>query len=294
LAFIVVGGNVFVDNAAWMARRLGLSEFAVGVGIVGIGTTLPELFVSVTAAARHSSGIAYGNVVGSIIANAALIAGLVLVMASPLSVDRSELRHGSFFFLAGFTVFTFAAMRFGQISRATGIVLAFLFALHMFFLFANNRDASCVRAQGSILPKFLALAIGGAAMFLGSRFLVDNTQRLAVHFGVAEKLLGLTLVAIGTSLPELATAVIAIVRRHSAMSLGNLIGANVLNITLVPGFAAIVSPIAVEASSGRFELAFAAAAMLLLCVPLLKKKCSHWLGGIALLGCFAVYLCFIL
>ena len=229
LAALVRGGDWFVDGAVAMATRFRLPETLIGATVVSIGTTLPEVMVSVTSAASGHGELAYGNAVGSVLCNAALIAGLSITVRPGESQRREAALPTVFFFLAA-GLYCAAAYGMGGFGRGTGFALLALFALYLAVTVRQLRNREGEREEpvlgGSFRREIVLLLLGAAAIALGARLLVEHGTLLARALGVPEAVIGLTLVALGTSLPELATAVTALCKGHGALSLGNILGAN--------------------------------------------------------------------
>ncbi len=298
LVIVVVGSNLFLDTAVRLSRSMGLSEIVIGATLVSIGTTLPELLVSTTAAAGGHSEMALGNAIGSVICNTALIAGFVQCV-KPSAIDRKSFGKSSLMFFVSAAVFLIFAILFQGINRAGGIVLIALFMLYSFFML--NKTKTAVIAARNIrtvdrngIVKDVALLIAeGALMYIGAKFLVDYGSVLALWMGVPESVVSLSLVALGTSLPELLTAVNALRKGHGAISLGNIIGANTMNLLLVSGTSSLIRPLSMPGWMLRIDLPFMVAVVALLCIPaLIKGRMMRW-QGVALLVCYALYLMYL-
>ncbi len=253
LVLLIKGGDWFVDGATGIAHRFHLPELLIGATVVSIGTTLPEVMVSATAAVGGHGEIAYGNAIGSIICNTALISAITISVAPGL-VDRKSLRTpvAAFFISAAFYV---AMALTGSFERWSGIVLLVMFVVYMFITvrqaFKNPEqveadEAGEEEAAGNSISKdILLLVIGAALIAVGARLLVNNGTIIAEALGVPESVIALTFVALGTSLPELVTAITSLIKGHGALSLGNVIGANIFNLVLVSGMSITLNPFAV-------------------------------------------------
>ena len=295
VALIVKGGDWFLDGAVWMAEATGVPKFIIGATIVSMGTTLPELTVSVTGVLQGEVDLAVGNAVGSVTANLGLILGLS-VLCMPSGVDRR-----SFCFKAGMMLASAAALwwfcREGRLSLWAGFILfaAFLCGLFKDLAAARSqiRDSAKRPASspGEWRKKLARFGAGLAAIGIGARLLIDHGSNLALALGVPTGIIGVTMVAVGTSLPELVTTLTAIARRESAMSVGNVIGANVLNL-------AMILPVCSAVSGGRLTLSAQAVEMdipvcLLFCAlavlpPMARGRFFRWQGA-ALLALYAGY-----
>lgn len=278
---LIKGGDWFVDGATGIARRFHLPEILIGATVVSIGTTLPEVMVSAGAAMQGSGSIAYGNAIGSIICNTALIAALTIAI-KPGAAARKSLVIPVVFFFASAAIYCFAAYVLGTFSRLIGIVLLVTFVTYMVSTVVRMKksaasvatvqaeeqgqtavsevelemlsgedhviESKATGTKDSLLKDIVLLVIGAVLIAFGADFLVDNAIIIAQSLGVSEKVIGLTIVALGTSLPELVTAITSLVKGHGSLSLGNIIGANLFNLVLVSGAAVTISPFAVPVS----------------------------------------------
>jgi cation:H+ antiporter len=251
--FTLLGGaELLVRGAAWFALVLGLRPMVVGVTIVAFGTSTPELVVSVVDVLQGSRGLAAGTVFGSNIANIALIVGLSALIR-PMRQTWGDAVFESLF-LVGITLLTPIALLSAEVGRVEGVVLVLLLALFVALVARRARPAGRTETpagemRARVKPKTVALyalsVVGGiAGLMLGAQWLVDGSKGMAMEFGVSESLAGQTIVAIGTSLPELATSVVAALRGQTAIALGNVIGSNIFNICMVLGLTAAVHPVA--------------------------------------------------
>ena len=250
---LIEGGDWFVDGATGIAHRFHLPELLIGATVVSIGTTLPEVMVSAQAALDNNSGISYGNAIGSIICNTSLIAALTIAI-KPGIVKRKTLILPSVAFFVAALVYSFIAYTTGKFERWQGILFLCMFVVYMILSIYSMKsgnvedDPTDDEEDKKELPfwKELALLVVGAiASAFGANLLVDNGTIIAEALGVPDSVIGLTMVALGTSLPELVTAITSLMKGHSALSLGNVIGANLFNIVLVSGTAISISPFAI-------------------------------------------------
>lgn len=253
---LLFGGNLLVQGAVSLARRLGISPMLIGLTLVGFGTSMPELVTSVQAALAGSPGIAIGNIVGSNIANILLIIGTsALIM--PMVIQPSALRRDGTVLMA-VSLLCMAMLLWGRIGPVMGILLVFTLVVYVLFTIASEKRnatdavdvyeaeaASIVKTDTSALRDGLVLLSGMVITILSARFLVLGAIDIAAAFGVADAVIGLTVVAVGTSLPELVTSVVAARRGQSDVALGNVIGSNIFNILGILGTTALVRPIAV-------------------------------------------------
>lgn len=309
LGLICIAGDKFVDAAVAIAKRLKIPQIVVGATIVSLGTTLPEILVSTTAAvgSAQSPEISVGNALGSIICNTALIAGIGQLIRPAKEVKAKSVGWRMIFFLAA-AVVLFLTVLFtpesdfinksgvtehavGTVIRAVGIALILGFALYA-FLSIKLKDSDGVAEfdeTEKIMPMWAALlilAVSAAALFVGAKLLVDNGQELALRMGVPERVVAVTFIALGTSLPELVTTVTSSIKGQGDVGLGNIIGANLFNMLLVIGIpSAITGNIVFTAKAQYIDLPLALLAMVALIVPMLiRKKGSRVQGALLLLG----------
>lgn len=262
LVLLIKGGDWFVDGATGIAHRFHVPELLIGATVVSIGTTLPEVMVSATSAVSGHGEIAYGNAIGSIICNTALIAAIVIAV-KPSTVDRKQLRIPVFFFFAAAALYCIAAYFFGEFSRLMGAVLLAVFVVYMFITVLQAKKSpatvtieteetdspeSETAKAATMLHDVVLLVLGAVLIAFGANLLVDNGTLIAQGLGVPESVIALTFVALGTSLPELVTAITSLVKGHGALSLGNIVGANLFNLVLVSGVSTVLSPFAVPQS----------------------------------------------
>ncbi|MBP5154283.1 MAG: calcium/sodium antiporter [Lachnospiraceae bacterium] len=310
-ALLIKGGDWFVDGATGLAHRFRLPEFLIGATVVSIGTTLPEVMVSAQAAFGGVSGISYGNAVGSIICNTSLIAALTVAIA-PSVVKPRTLRIPVITFFGAAALYAVFAYTAGRFERWMGILLLAVFLVYMVYTVlsmkkepeaAETSEASGTGAPSEEAPLWkdlLLLVAGAAAIAIGARLLVDNGTLIAQALGVPDSVIGLTMVALGTSLPELITAITSLIKGHGSLSLGNIIGANLFNIVLVSGLAITISPFDLPAekmlagmnASLVVDLPVMFLVMGLLCLPpLVSGKLKRW-QGITLLAVYAAFTAF--
>ena len=298
LVCLIKGGDWFVDGATGIARKFHVPELLIGATVVSIGTTLPEVMVSTTSALSGHGQIAYGNAIGSVICNSALIAAITIAVR-PGKVDPKSLRIPVLFFFVAAALYAGVAYTTGYFSRPVGLVLLALFVAYMVcnVMAMKNAPAPAEDAEEEVheemsFGKMIGLLILGAALIaVGADLLVDNGTLIAQALGVPESVIALTFVALGTSLPELVTAITSLAKGHGALSLGNVIGANVFNLVLVCGMSITVAPFSIPQnatiaginSSLVLDLPIMFAVMLILTVPaLVKGKLSRWQGVLML------------
>ena len=308
LVLLIKGGDWFVDGAVGIARRFRLPDIIVGATVVSIGTTLPEVMVSVTGAMNGQGAMAYGNAIGSIICNTSLIAA-ISVAVNPGTVNTKTLKMPVLFFFGSAAIYCVAAYVFGFFYRWIGFVLLAIFAVYMVITVRQglkNPDAAQEEEEEEEVKEKpiwmeLLLLVGGAAVIaVGADLLVNHGTFIATELGVPETVIALTFVALGTSLPELITTITSLKKGHASLGIGNVIGANIFNLVLVSGMSVTLAPFAVPQGKLIFgineslvlTIPLMLAVMLILTVPaLLKKKLSRW-QGITLLCIYAAFCAF--
>ena len=309
LVFLIFGGNWFVDGATGIAKRYHIPELLIGATVVSIGTTLPEVMVSATSAAKGIGAIAYGNAIGSIICNTALIAAITIAV-KPSEVGKKELIRPVIFFFTAAAIYAAIAYITGYFSRITGIILLLIFVIYMVTTVreALSGDKSVTESEaedddapsGNLFMNLLRIVAGAALITVGANFLVDNGTIIATALGVPTSVIALTFVALGTSLPELVTAVTSLIKGHGALSLGNVIGANLFNLVLVSGVSMTINPfhIPVEKTIAGMNASLVVdtpvmlGVMLILTVPsIIRGKLSR-IQGILLLAIYFGYIVF--
>ena len=301
LLFLIKGGDWFVDGASALARRFHLPELLIGATVVSIGTTLPEVMVSTMSALSGHGEIAYGNAIGSVICNAALIAAITIAVR-PGKVDPKTLKTPVAFFFAAAAIYCIAAYVFGKFTRVMGVIMLAMFVAYMIVNVLQMKNAPAEvheeTEEEMSLPKTLGLLVVGAVLIaVGANLLVDNGTLIAQALGVPESVIALTFVALGTSLPELITAITSLMKGHSDLSLGNVIGANVFNLVLVSGVSVTLAPFTIPQSNTLFgiksslvlDVPVMLAVMLILTVPALVKGKLNRAQGITLLAIYAAF-----
>ena len=314
-ALLIKGGDWFVDGSVGIAHRFHLPELLIGATIVSIGTTLPEVMVSSQAAFQGNAGISYGNAIGSIICNTSLIAAITLAVR-PGKVNPKTITLPAAFFFGAALCYSAIAWTTGRFERWQGIAFLTVFVIYMLLTVLHMKrspesdegssegpDEASAEEQAPDAPLWkdlLRMVVGAAAIAWGADLLVDNGTLIAQALGVPESVIGLTMVALGTSLPELITAITSLIKGHSALSLGNIIGANLFNIVLVSGMAITIAPFSIPAektvaginASLIVDIPLMLFVMAILCVPALRTgKLKRW-QGILLLCIYAAFTVF--
>ncbi len=304
LVLLIKGGDWFVDGAAGIAVRFKLPDIIVGATVVSIGTTLPEVMVSATGALVGRGSMAYGNAIGSIICNAALIAAISAAF-SPGKVSAGSMRLPTVFFFTSAGICCAAAYLLGSFSRQLGVLLLVIFAVYLFVTVRQGLKSPELTHTDSEKEKpkklwidILLLAVGAAFIAIGANLLVENGTIIAEKIGVPDTVIALTFVSLGTSLPELVTTVTSLRKGHASLGLGNVIGANIFNLVLVLGTSVTLAPFDVPEGNTIFginsslvlDIPLMLMAMFLLTVPtLITKKLSRWQGIVLLLLYISFY-----
>ena len=289
LIALFAGGEFLVRGASAIARKLHLSPMVIGLTVVGFGTSAPELLVSIQAALAGQPGLAIGNVLGSNIANVLLIIGTAASIAALVIRLRTVWRDLGF--MLGATAILWVMLQDGIISRGDGVIL--IGGLCAFLASAFWFGAAEVPPEDALQTPLLVAAgltlAGLIGLVVGARLLVDSATDIARTFGVSEAVIGLTVVAIGTSLPELATSVIAALRRQTDIAVGNVIGSNIFNIFSILGITALISPIPADPRFASVDMVWVAGtALVLTALAIWLRGVPRW-AGVALLAIYAVY-----
>ncbi len=307
LILLIKGGDWFVDGAAGIAKRFKLPDIVVGATVVSIGTTLPEVMVSTMGAVSGSSAMAYGNAIGSIICNTALIAAISIAF-NPGPVNVKTMKMPVVFFFVSAAIYCIAAYVLGEFPRYLGFIMLAICIVYIIFTVRQGlKNPETVEEDGDeaggaddapVLKQLGLLVVGAALIALGANLLVNKGTFIAETLGMPSTVIALTFVALGTSLPELVTTITSLKKGHASLGIGNVIGANVFNLVLVSGVSVTIAPFKVPVdkvllgynSSLIFEIPVMLLVMILMCLPALtKKKLSRW-QGIALLIIYAGFI----
>ena len=295
LVLIIKGGDWFVDSAAWFAEATGIPKFVVGATVVSFATTLPELLVSVRAAMNGSAQLAIGNAIGSVTANTTLIMGVSLVaMAGVINRKSFSLKGG----LLLAAVIGLTLLSLGNMLPTWSAYV--LWAIFLIFMISNliegKKSAAAEKSEdydkAEVPSKLLYFVLGTAAIVFGAEFLVSSGKTIAAGIGISEAIIGFTVIALGTSLPELVTTITAIVKKESSLSVGNIIGANIIDTTLILPLCAVINGTAlpVEKINLVFDFPVCIAACAIAIVPtIFQGRFKKW-QGYALLGVYAMYM----
>lgn len=304
LVLLIKGGDWFVDGATGIAHRFHLPDIVVGATVVSIGTTLPEVMVSATGAMLGQGAMAYGNAIGSIICNTALIAA-ISVAVNPGPVNTKSMKMPVLFFFVSAAIYCVAAYLMGEFTRPLGVILLTIFVVYLIFTVRQgmkNPEEVEEEEEADAKPKTLLqdlfwLVVGAALIAVGADLLVEHGTIIAVGLGVPETVIALTFVALGTSLPELVTTITSLRKGHASLGIGNVIGANVFNLVLVSGVAVTLAPFEVPVGNLIFghnaslvmDIPIMLAVMLLLTMPALATKKLHRWQGVVLLCIYAAF-----
>ena len=306
---LIKGGDWFVDAASGIAKRFHLPELLIGATVVSIGTTLPEVMTSAMGAASGSGAVAYGNAIGSIICNTSLIAAITIAI-KPGKADKKSLVFPVCFFFGAAAFYSFNAYYFGKFDLWMGITLLAGFVVYMVMNVINmkknpaeaeeleiSEESEDGEAKGGLIKDIGVLIVAALVIAVGAYLLVESATEIAHQLNVPETIISLTIVALGTSLPELVTAITALMKGHGALSLGNIIGANIFNLVLVSGAAISINPFEVPAeatflgnnASLVFDIPLVFLVMGIMTIPtVLTGKLRRW-QGISLLTLYAAY-----
>ena len=306
LLLLIKGGDWFVDGATGLARRFHLPDIIVGATVVSIGTTLPEVMVSATGAMLGQGSMAYGNAIGSIICNTALIAA-ISVTFNPGPVNVKTMKMPVIFFFSSAALYCLAAYLLGEFPRWMGFVMLAIFIVYLVLNVRQGlkhpegvEEEEADAKPRTLVMELLLLMVGAALIAVGADLLVEHGTNIAQFLGVPETVIALTFVALGTSLPELVTTITSLRKGHASLGIGNVIGANVFNLVLVSGISVALAPFEVPVgkllmghnASLVLDIPVMLGVMLLLTVPALtRKKLDRW-QGILLLCIYAAFCLF--
>ncbi|MBQ5675233.1 MAG: calcium/sodium antiporter, partial [Lachnospiraceae bacterium] len=281
-------------GASGIARKLGIPQLVVGLTIVAMGTSAPEAAVSITAALKKNASIAIGNVVGSNILNILIILGITAVIVS-VAIQKSTFRVEIPYMIV-ITIILIVMGLSGQcISKIEGMILWALFIVYLVYLFilARNGKEENETVEKSTWKLILAVIVGVVIVVWGSNITVDSATAIATAFGISERFIGLTIVALGTSLPELVTSVTAARKGNADIAIGNIVGSNIFNILFILGTTAVITPVTYE-SNFIIDGIIAIAASILLWISVAKKMELRRPWGIVMLVCYGAYFVYLL
>lgn len=303
---IIKGADLLVEGATTIAKRLNVSDLVVGLTIVSFGTSMPELVVNLIASFSGQSGIALGNVFGSNIANVLLILGVTAIIC-PLPLKRSTIFSEIPFtliaallvgFLANITLFD--NVKYLMISRVDGFILLIFFGLYLAYIYSisKNKNNKKIDYKPNVISvkKSILFVIGGiVSLFLGGKWIVDGAVKIAEVLGLSQSFIGLTLVAVGTSLPELVTSVVAAFKKNIDIAVGNVIGSNIFNLLWILGLSALIQPLSfnVIGNVDIMVMVFSST-MILLAIAIGKKSNLNRISGIIFILSYIVYILYLI
>ncbi len=302
IVFIVKGGDYFVDAASWIAEVSGIPKLIIGATIVSLATTLPEMLVSVMAAAQGKVDMAIGNAVGSVTANIGLIMA-ISVLCMPGKAKRKDYLRKSVLMLAAAMLVVLSGF-LGQMGIAVAIVMIVIFAIFMGDNILQAKSSMTTRTDSTreierprprrreIIVNIIKFAVGTIGIVWGADLLVDNGSELARFIGISERIIGVTVIAVGTSLPELITTITAIVKKESSLSVGNILGANIIDLTLILPVSALVSGQALPIASASAVLDLPACLLVggVALIPTMFTQKFTKVQGVLLLSIYVVYM----
>ena len=294
VALVLFGADRLTEGASALARRMNVPEIIIGLTIVAAGTSAPELFVSLVSALKGTPDLAVGNVVGSNTMNAMLIVGCA-AMVAPMTISRSTVKKDIPFSVGASVLLILLAVD-SFLGRVDGIILLLGFAVFMAYTLMQAKTGSTdeVQAETSPVWKNIVYLVGGLlGLVLGSNLFVDSASSVAYALDISEGVVGLTVVAGGTSLPELATSVVAARKGQSAIAIGNVIGSNVFNILLILGLTATISPMEIEGITTSDMAVMLISVALVWMFSFTRYTVERWEGAV-LVGGYLVYLCWLI
>ena len=292
---LVKGADWFVDGASGLARKLGIPQLVIGLTIVAMGTSLPEAAVSISAALRGNAEITIGNIVGSNILNILIILGVTALIAT-LKVADSTVRYEIPFMIVVTFVLLWLGYTGGQVTCPEGVILWVLFLLYLRYLYMMAKKGKEEEREVEQLStaKIIGLILAGVVMIVaGSNFAVEGASNLAKALGISQRFIGLTIVALGTSLPELVTSVSAARKHNADIAIGNIVGSNIFNILFIVGTTALITPVTF-ASGFVVDTLIAAAVGILLFVCVARTKELRKKAGIVMLLAYILYFLYLL
>ncbi len=295
MSALIYGADFIIKESERLALHFNISHFVIGATLVAFGTSLPEMAASMMASASGKSDMAIANVVGSVIFNITMVLGLVFFISKRMYPKRDLFSMDAAWVVVP-VVFFFIMVQDGVIGRFDGVLFLLLMVSYLVFLFTDSKedlageiDEDLAKEKFNWAKTFVLLVIGFVLTIGGANFVIESGTNIARMFGVSEWLIGLLLIALGTSLPELVVSLVAIKKGNAEMSIGNIIGSNVANFSMVLGAASLLSPLAIDLKATQFDLFIMAAASIAL-VFILANKLYNKAGGIFLLIILALFL----
>ena len=295
MAALIYGADFIIKESERIALHFNISHFVIGATLIAFGTSLPEMAASMMAASQGKVDMAVANVVGSIIFNISLVLGIVFLIAKSMMPDRDLFAKDSAWVIVPVVVF-FVMMQDGVISRVDGMLFLLMMVSYLLFLFTSNKDElegeldeDLQKEKFNWSKSILLLGIGFAFTLGGANFVVESGTHIARNLGVSEWIIGLFLISLGTSLPELVVSLVAIKKGNAEMSIGNIIGSNVANFSMVLGGSALIQPLSINLATTKFDMIILGAVSLTL-VFILANKIYNKAGGIFLLILLALFI----
>lgn len=292
---LVYGADFIIKESERIALHFNISHFVIGATLVAFGTSLPEMAASMMAASEGKSDMAVANVVGSIIFNITLVLGVVFMIAESMQPKRDLFAKDSAWVVVPVVIF-FIMIGDGVISRIDGILFLLMMASYLLFLFKDSKedlegeiDDSLNKEKFNWIKTVVLLTIGFAFTIGGANFVVESGSNIAREFGVSEWIIGLFLISLGTSLPELVVSLVAIKKGNAEMSIGNIIGSNVANFSMVLGASSLIHPLTIDIVATKFDLLIMAGASITL-LFILANKIYNKVGAIFLLTILALFI----
>jgi cation:H+ antiporter len=302
---LIKGADFLVDGASSLAARLKISRLVIGMTVVAFGTSLPELMVNLFASIQNNPGIAIGNVVGSNIANILLVLGISSIIY-PLTVTKGTVWKEIPFCLLASLVFTVLAndhliegMQLSWLGRIDGIIFIFFFIIFLYYMVSIARDSDTISSELNVrqfpLPRSIVYILTGlAGLIIGGKWIVDGAVFISEFFGIGQTFIGLTIVALGTSLPELATSALAAYKKNAEIAVGNVVGSNIFNIFFILGVSTIIKPLPYQSSNNPDTAVMIVSTLLLFLFMFTGKKSSidRW-EGIVFVAAYAGYIVYL-
>jgi cation:H+ antiporter len=292
---LVYGADFIIRESERIALHFNISHFVIGATLIAFGTSLPEMAASMMASAQGKSDMAIANVVGSVLFNITLVLGVVFLIAKKMNPDRNLFSQDSGWVLMPVIVFILM-IQDGEIGRFDGVLFLSMMAAYLFFLFSDSKeeldfdvDEELVKEKFAWTKTVILLIIGFALTIGGANFVVESGSNIARTFGVSEWIIGIVLISLGTSLPELVVSIVAVRKGNADMSIGNIIGSNVANFSMVLGGASLLSPLHVDMQTSQFDIYMMIAASLTLLLVLANKLYNRS-GAILLLILLSLFI----
>lgn len=295
MSALIYGADFIIKESERIALHFNISHFVIGATLVAFGTSLPEMAASMMASGQGKSDMAVANVVGSVVFNITLVLGIVFLISKKMHPKRNLFAQDSAWVIVPLILF-FVMIQDGEIGRFDGLLYALLMLSYLVFLFNDSKesldgeiDEDLVKEKFNWIKSIVLLVIGFALTIVGADFVIQSATNIARDFGVSEWIIGLFLISLGTSLPELVVSLVAVKKGNAELSIGNIIGSNVANFSMVLGFAAFVNPLTVDLVAAKFDMLILAAASLTL-LFILANKLYNKAGSIFLLIILALFI----